>query len=282
MKICYTSDLHGHWSHYQDLAELHQRYTFDAILIGGDLLPRIGHDIHSLNRQIHFIKDQLLTFFKEMQSIKPVRIFVIPGNNDWAGAVPYLGLEPAANVILLDPLKPESLVDGYTLVGYPHVPPTPFIPKDFERKDCDYDSIREMEGMISHQRNIEPIVTSDYFAAHASIEGDLKSLEPSNSDRMILITHSPPFQTKLDRAQKGSFGSRAIRAWIEEHQPYLTLHGHIHESPDVSGAYWDRIGDSLAINPGQNRFQLSAVLFSLEDLSTMTHTLLGPALGDVR
>ena len=280
MKICYTSDLHGHWSHYQALAELHRRNRFDAILIGGDLLPRIGHDIHSLNRQIHFIKDQLLLLFKEFQSVKPVKILIIPGNNDWASAMPYFGLDPTANVILLNPANPEALCDGYSILGYPCVPPTPFIPKDFERKDCCFDSIAEMEGCISRQRSIQPIITSDYFAANPSIENDMDSLTPKNPDRLIFMAHSPPFQTALDRTQNGAFGSRAIRAWIEQTQPYLTLHGHIHESPEVSGKFWDRIGSSLVVNPGQNRAKLSAVLFNPEDLSTLTHTLRGPAFGD--
>jgi Icc-related predicted phosphoesterase len=40
-------------------------------------------------------------------------------------------------------------------------------------------------------------------------------------------------------------GSRAVRKFLEEHQPILSLHGHIHES---RGAV--RIGRTLAINPG--------------------------------
>jgi Icc-related predicted phosphoesterase len=43
----------------------------------------------------------------------------------------------------------------------------------------------------------------------------------------------------------GPVGSTAVRAAIEEHQPLLSLHGHIHES---GGAV--RIGRTLAINAG--------------------------------
>ena len=46
-------------------------------------------------------------------------------------------------------------------------------------------------------------------------------------------------------------GSRAIRAFIERHQPPLVLAGHIHESPRVSSSYRDTIGATVAVNPGQ-------------------------------
>jgi hypothetical protein len=40
-------------------------------------------------------------------------------------------------------------------------------------------------------------------------------------------------------------GSRAVREAIEEYQPLLGLHGHIHEAGGVV-----RIGRTLSINPG--------------------------------
>jgi Icc-related predicted phosphoesterase len=86
----------------------------------------------------------------------------------------------------------------------------------------------------------------------------------------------------LDLIQGGkSAGSHSIKAFIEEHQPLLILHGHIHESPDLSGAYFDRIGETLSINPGQSAWseretgKLYAVTFEIEKVEeTMTHTCL--------
>jgi Icc-related predicted phosphoesterase len=65
-----------------------------------------------------------------------------------------------------------------------------------------------------------------------------------------------------------------VRAFIEQHQPPLTLHGHIHESPAVSGSYADRIGRTLCVNPGQSPDRLHAVIFDTDDLcATMCHTI---------
>jgi Icc-related predicted phosphoesterase len=89
--------------------------------------------------------------------------------------------------------------------------------------------------------------------------------------------HSPPFGTRLDFIQGGkSAGSRSIKVFIEENRPFLTLHGHIHESLELSGAYVQRIGETLSINPGQftrGLAKLNAVTFEMENLEeTLTHT----------
>jgi Icc-related predicted phosphoesterase len=76
-----------------------------------------------------------------------------------------------------------------------------------------------------------------------------------------------------------SAGSRSIKTFIEKNQPLLTLHGHIHESPELSGAYMDRIGETLSINPGQfiwtsqDVSKLHAVTFEMEKIErTLRHT----------
>ena len=67
--------------------------------------------------------------------------------------------------------------------------------------------------------------------------------------------------------------------FIEKTQPLLTLHGHIHEAPELSGRYLDRIGATLCVNPGQftragkESPRLHAVLFEMEDVEgTLMHT----------
>jgi Icc-related predicted phosphoesterase len=80
-------------------------------------------------------------------------------------------------------------------------------------------------------------------------------------ERAIFNFHCPPFRTKLDLAPKldrnlrpvsspGAetevhVGSTAVRRAIEELQPLLSLHGHIHES-----AGEDSLGRTTCLNPG--------------------------------
>jgi Icc-related predicted phosphoesterase len=82
-----------------------------------------------------------------------------------------------------------------------------------------------------------------------------------NVESAIFNFHAPPYQTKLDEAplldkdlnpviQGGSVvmvavGSKAVKKMIEKYQPFLGLHGHIHEA---SGSM--KIGKTYCVNPG--------------------------------
>ena len=83
----------------------------------------------------------------------------------------------------------------------------------------------------------------------------------SNVESAIFNFHAPPFESKLDDAplldkdlnpiiRSGSVvmvpvGSKAVRKMIEKYQPFLGLHGHVHES---SGSM--KIGRTHCVNPG--------------------------------
>jgi Icc-related predicted phosphoesterase len=78
-------------------------------------------------------------------------------------------------------------------------------------------------------------------------------------ERAIFNFHAPPYGTGLDEAPQldenlrptlggaamKSVGSTAVRDAILEHQPMLSVHGHIHESRGIK-----RMGRTMAINPG--------------------------------
>jgi Icc-related predicted phosphoesterase len=71
-----------------------------------------------------------------------------------------------------------------------------------------------------------------------------------DTKHVILVSHTPPLQTKTDRLTNGDHvGSRAVREFIEQQQPALCLTGHIHESKAV-----DRIGGTMILNPGMIRY----------------------------
>jgi Icc-related predicted phosphoesterase len=82
-------------------------------------------------------------------------------------------------------------------------------------------------------------------------------------ERAIFNVHVPPWESSLDaafevgedlhyvtrggRPHEVPTGSPAVRQIIEEVQPLLSLHGHIHESKGVT-----TIGRTVAINPGSD------------------------------
>jgi Icc-related predicted phosphoesterase len=80
-------------------------------------------------------------------------------------------------------------------------------------------------------------------------------------EHLVAVLHPPPYGTELDQApmideefrvltenagvKMGPVGSTAVRDFILEAQPMLSLHGHVHESQGAQ-----RLGRTLCINPG--------------------------------
>ena len=68
-------------------------------------------------------------------------------------------------------------------------------------------------------------------------------------------------------------GSKAVMEFIENKQPPLTLHGHIHESPKMSGSWKDKIGKTICVNVGSSypEDKLNCVVIDVDDLSDMKY-----------
>lgn len=87
------------------------------------------------------------------------------------------------------------------------------------------------------------------------------ALRVKNMKTAVFCFHCPPYDSEIDRAplldkdlrpvvlagshQHGPAGCKATRKIIEEFQPLLGLHGHIHESPGFC-----QIGRTKCLNPG--------------------------------
>jgi Icc-related predicted phosphoesterase len=280
MNILFTSDLHGEIHFYHELLELATSSSATMIALGGDLLPSFPPTKRyedMIPHQKTFIDEFLSPFFKRIfQRTTVKQILLIPGN--WDLSYPYLFKEPIEGIIDLD-RRSHRLENGYEIIGYPFVPPTPFRPKDYEKMD-DTDALwppQKYPSYIQSTDQTDQLIAIDpylYLKQRETIAEDLNQLpRPLDYKKAIYIMHSPPFGTRLDFIQGGkSAGSRSIKTFIEKNQPLVTLHGHIHESPEISGAYFDQIGETLSINPGQPSWtagrgiaKLRAVTFEIEN-----------------
>jgi len=71
---------------------------------------------------------------------------------------------------------------------------------------------------------------------------------------LVLICHAPPLDTALDRVREGLHaGSRAVREFIQEHQPAHFFCGHIHEAEGVM----IEMGKTRAMNVGKSGYLLN-------------------------
>jgi len=67
--------------------------------------------------------------------------------------------------------------------------------------------------------------------------------------QVILLSHAPPRDTRLDRTGFGlHVGSVSVRRFIEDKRPSLVFCGHIHEAKGK-----DRINETIIVNPGPAR-----------------------------
>jgi len=109
----------------------------------------------------------------------------------------------------------------------------------------------------------------------------VKDLDPARP--AVFNLHVPPYDTRIDdapeldaslrlvggaSARMVPVGSHAVRAALEENQPVLSLHGHIHESRGVA-----RLGRTTAINPGSeyNAGVLRGVIVTLTAEKVLSH-----------
>jgi len=66
---------------------------------------------------------------------------------------------------------------------------------------------------------------------------------------VVLVSHTPPYNTKLDKTSlRLHVGSLSVRKYIEEKQPSIVFCGHIHEAKGR-----EKIGKTVIVNPGPAR-----------------------------
>jgi len=70
----------------------------------------------------------------------------------------------------------------------------------------------------------------------------------------IWVHHAPPAGSRVGYGARGRAAgvSAALTDKIRRHRPQLVVSGHIHDAPfRTEGSWWDRLGDTLCLNPGR-------------------------------
>jgi Icc-related predicted phosphoesterase len=303
MRLVYTADLHGDIDSYRSLLDLAAATGARAAIVGGDLLPHAIRLGDALETQREFVERQLRPLLARFRAEHPgVDIYLLAGNDDWAGAIAALDelerdglafpLHERVYRLPTNDQRPTTngeeaavvgdqwsvIEDALFLAGYACVPLTPFSIKDYERRDDGpLPPSSFAMAYVSWEGEIRPVKAGE-LAARPSIAEALAGLATrSDPRRTIYVCHAPPADTPLDQMPGGRHvGSKALRAFIERRTPPLTLHGHIHEAPQLSGHYAARLGSTWSVNPGHDPRRFGAVALDTEDIeATMTHTVFG-------
>jgi uncharacterized protein len=100
-----------------------------------------------------------------------------------------------------------------------------------------------------------------------------------NRAGLVAVLHAPPYNSSIDQAPEldnelrvtvkvgagvvmAPVGSTAVRAFIEQRQPLISLHGHVHEAIGS-----EQIGRTVCLNPGSEYASgvLAGAIVELED-----------------
>jgi len=167
------------------------------------------------------------------------KIFMAPGNDD---PMEMDAILESSKVMKSAAMKNLEVL-GYEMITIAHTSPTPWdTPREWSEEEM--------------TKNIDKLA------------GTIKNME-----RAIFNFHDPPYGTILDYAPKlkdmrqsagetEHVGSTAVSEAIKKYQPFLGLHGHIHESRAAQ-----KIGRTFCVNPGSEYGEgiLRGVLLTLAD-----------------
>lgn len=262
--LCFfVSDLHGKKNRYENLfAEIEKDHP-DLVLFGGDLLPP---------RNITFFEDYfapLCLDLKEKLKDSYPRMLIILGNDD--ARCTEAKIMELQNEHIWEYINfKETQYKNYNFYGYCFVPPTPFQLKDWEK----YDVSRFADpGCVHPNEGIYTVDIQEDVLLYSTIQDDLKLLvKDSDLSNSIFLFHSPPYNSFLDRAALDNVkfehvpldvhvGSIAIQRFIEEKQPLITLHGHIHESSRITGEWKQKFGRTWSFSAAYEGNTLSIIKF---------------------
>ena len=274
-RCLFVTDLHGKRGRYQALFGAIAGARPELVLLGGDLMPSgLGAMMGACESD--FVRDFLAPGFArvraELKAAAP-RVLLILGNDD--GRVEEEAIREAEDAGIWEYVHGRvARVGPWRVCGYSYVPPTPFRLKDWER----YDVSRYVDpGCTSPEEGWRTAPLPEHEIRYGTIREDLERLagEVGDPSRAVFLFHAPPYDTGLDRAALDGqqiehvpldlhVGSIAIRRFIEERQPHLTLHGHVHESARLTGQWRERIGRTCALSAAHDGPELAAVWLTLE------------------
>jgi Icc-related predicted phosphoesterase len=279
----FVSDLHGRARRYEQLFAAVAAEAPAAVFLGGDLLPGLaaGH-----TAQIDdFFDDVLVAGFRQLErrlGPRYPRVFLILGNDDPKAM--QARFEDAAVRGLWEFVHGRKSQFGpFGVYGYAHIPPTPFQLKDWER----YDVSRYVPpGCVSPEEGVLSLPVTAEELRWTTIQHELqKLLGDDDLSRAILLLHGPPHATALDRAALDGqsidhvpldlhVGSIAVRRMLEERQPLISLHGHIHESARLMGDWRQQLGRTWALGAAHDGPELALVRFDPAQPEAATRELL--------
>lgn len=253
MKFIYACDIHGDTNKYEKLFKTAQKEDIKYMVLGGDLLPKRGIRVII---QPEFIRDFFEDYFKRLKE-NNIKCILIPGNDDLEKFDIEINelCEKYSNIYNIDNKKLD--IEDVSFIGLSKVLDHPFGSKNRVLIEKNLKMQPQLSQDIYINRDTEVITISEwerYRETNIDKMEDILSSLPvvDKSRKTIYVLHNPPYGIGLDVCANGlQVRSKAITSFLEESNSYMSLHGHIHESPKISGLWYNKLGKTICIQPGQ-------------------------------
>ncbi len=271
MKLLYVTDLHGDKNKYEKVLEIAIEKKIKLIVNGGDMLPK---QCNRHKEQPIFINVYLRDYFQRLQK-HDISYLAMLGNDD------LLVIDKLFSDIcsefdnVYDIAGNKVTINGFEFLGMNFILDHPFGCKDRVVTEAHYIPQQQLSPVagISNEIDYDRIYNwLEYSTTKLSCMCDIlnKLPIPSNQQRAVYIMHMPPAGLRLGQLyyQDLDIGSVDIYEFLKEKQPLLSLHGHIHESPDTEKGKWiNHIFQTTCIQTGQTELYDNQMVYAEIDLS---------------
>ena len=273
MKILYVVDLHGYPKRFERVFQAAIDHGVEAVISGGDNFSDLF--VAPWDKAIEAQKNLFTKFLPgHLKKYEDAKIH-------WACILSMHDLEIFDQQFTALCKKSKyfhncqnqiAKIGGYEFVGTGNVVDIPFPPKNRCRRDTKSCKMDQQFGQpigITEQGWVPIKDWEKQLMSLPTLLEDLLALPETNElQKSVYIIHHPPkglglgsifldvdkapINGDLSKRQEKEIGSEAVYSFLKDHQPLLALHGHVHESPRVTGKWRGEIGNTVCIQPGQN------------------------------
>ena len=299
MRILFISDIHGSTTVFEKAINVVEKYNIDVLIISGDLTGKNIHPIiiendnytleidgrkqtvseseiiqyeTKLSEQGHYffrISKEDFGALREREIFELLDLKILERLENWLIKLSQLIDSDDIKVIVTpgndDILEVDNLINRYESKGIFSGLSRPVKVGMNEIISLDYTNITPWRTYRElPEKELQKLIKTK-----------VKSIE--NIRHAIFNFHCPPYDTKLDIApsidndfhyiinpggiENKHVGSTAVKQAIEQYQPLLSLHGHIHES---EGFHY--IGNTLSVNAG-SAFEIGLLKAFIVDIN---------------
>ena len=182
-----------------------------------------------------------------------------------------------SNVVYIDEKKAD--IEGISFIGLSKVLDTPFMRKDRIVVEEGQEMPEQLKETIYINKCHDVVGIDEWRELRKTsvkkMEDVLENLpKPTPGNKAVFIFHDPPYGIGLDNCKNGEIvGSKAIVDFLIQSKAYMSFHGHIHESPDISGKWFNYLEKTICIQPGQTEYGNEKLHYVLVDTDKDTYNL---------